>query len=259
MGYTSWNGLPGSGLGGMAPKTVTPRIWQVGSEQNSYAELKNVPMQTRSTKSFFGREYHHCSDWMHTQLSDEEGIPVGTIEVSDDFLRFALQNCILVYGRWALELGDITPGQTITITKTTPRRDLRDLLIPPKTLENADLRGLATYNPQSTDLEYIVRVMSLHRALGGYESTGLHHAYMPSLDMSDLLSADRVLLLGTMESAGTSWTHWSRSTSFFRVSLPIELTESSPRLGGKRSDSVGGALDSPIKPEYIKVPGGEQR
>jgi hypothetical protein len=159
-----------------------------------------------------------------------------------------------VYGRWALELGDIEPGQTITITKNTPRRDLRDLLIPPKTLENAALRGFATYNPQSTDLEYIGRVMSLHRALGGYESTGLHHAYMPSLDMSDLLTTDRVLFIGTAHPLFDSLFEEVHSTTIFRQSLPIALTESSPRWRGERYELKGDALEENVKPGWIEHP-----
>jgi hypothetical protein len=119
-------------------------------------------------------------------------------------------------------------------------------------LENENLRRLATYNPQSTDLEYIVRVMSLHRALGGYESTGLHHAYMPSLDMSDLLTVDRALLLGI---AGEDSDAGNRVTFFYRLSFPITLTESSPRWRGERSDTSGGVLDEPVRPGFVDDPG----
>ncbi|MCL2005013.1 MAG: hypothetical protein FWG73_02505 [Planctomycetaceae bacterium] len=250
--FFSWFGLPGSGLGGMAPNTVSPSVWQTGSEQVDYGQIVNVPIQTRSTKIFFGTQpitavrepLNFAAGSVYVaQLADDEGIPVGTIEFRGDL---PITNAILVYGRWALELGEITPGQTVTITKTTPRRDLRDLLIPPHTLDNENLRRLATYNPQSKDLEYIVRVLSLHRVLGGFEATGLHHAYMPSLDMSDLLLADRALLLGGALS--------DSATVVYRASLPIELTATSPRLGRERRELLPDALDAPIRPGYIEVP-----
>jgi hypothetical protein len=247
-GYFSWFGLPGSGLGGMAPKTVSPPVWKIGSRQESYSGIFDVPIQTRSTKSFFGQKSLSPAEKIGVitaQLSDVEGIPIGTIEVPEDF-PFSLENSILVYGRWALELGEIQPGQTINMTKTTPRRELRDLLIPPKTRDNENLRGMATYNPQATDLEYIVRVMSLYRVLGGYESTGLRHAYMPSLDMSELLTTDRVLLLGVRgwkygpgEQEGVK----VRSTEIFRQSFPITLTELSPRLNLERYAPGSDALE----------------
>jgi hypothetical protein len=273
FGHYSWYGLPGSGLGGMAPKTVSPPVWLVGSEQNSYDRgIANVPIQAHSTKSFFGQYYapsateffnffYFISAWLLDEeeeisakyatitalLSDEEGVPIGTIEIPQDSI-YALERCILAYGRWIIELGDIEPGQTIKLTKTTPRRDLRDLLIPPKARENEGLRGLATYNPQSTDLEYIVRVMSLHRALGGYESTGLHCAYQPSLDMSELLSADRVLLLGVVVSDNVVRRH--RETQIFRQSFPITLSELSPRLRIRRDETGGGELDEKVRPAF---------
>jgi len=252
--HYSWFGLPGSGLGGMAPKTVSPTIWQAGAKQDSYAHITGVPIQVRSTKSFFGQDYSHLTrgNGFNARLSDEEGIPVGTIDISpsDTGADFTLQNCILVYGRWVLELGEIQPGQTLKITKTTPRRDLRDLLIPPKTRENESLRGFTTYNPQSTDLEYIVRVMSLHRALGGYESTGLHHAYQPSLDMSELLTVDRALLLGVTVSPPSDR---HRQTLIVRQSFPITLTERSLRWRGERYDPKSGdALDENMRPKNIQ-------
>jgi hypothetical protein len=255
-GHYSWNGLPGSGLGGMAPKTVSPAIWQVGSKQDSYVRITDIPIQARSTKSLFGQNYTYCpSDFglIDARLSDEEGVPVGTIEIpSTDFnSNDILQNCILVYGRWMLELGDIQSGQTLKITKTTPRRDLRELLIPSKALEDDNLRRVAAYNPQSGDLEYIVRVMSLHRALGGYESTGLHHAYQPSLDMSGLLTADRVLLLGTIQGKEKP----DYPTHIFRLSFPITLTERSLRWRGERYDpKPGDALDENMRPGLLQRP-----
>ena len=143
-----------------------------------------------------------------------------------------------------------------------PRRDLRDLLIPPKTLEDARLRGMATYNPQSTDLEYIVRVMSLHRALGGFESTGLHHAYQPTLDMSNLLTADRILLIGVVEprSADSLSRFAGNQMQFFRQSFPITLTERSPRLNLRGHDPLpGGVLDEDIRPGLQHGPAMDRR
>jgi len=244
--HYSWFGLPGSGLGGMAPKTVSPAVWQTGSIQSSAVEITDVPIQTRSTKSFFGQyqgSSPDVSNRLTAQLSDVEGIPIGTLEVPDDF-DFFLKNCILVYGRWVLELGELQPGQTIRLTRTSPRRDMRDLLIPPQTRDNELLRGMATYNPQSTDLEYIVRVMSLYRALGGYESTGLHNAYQPSLDMSDLLTTDRIVLLGVVVSDD------AQHTQFFRQSFPLTLSELSPRLKIERYSPVRDELDEKVKPAF---------
>ena len=245
LSHFSWFGLPGSGLGGMSPNTVSPPVWQIGSEQVSYSRIENIPTQTRSSKSFFGQNYSNGLSKITARLSDEEGIPIGTVTVPEDFL-FHLQNTILVYGRWSIELGDVSPGDRIELTRRTPRREMRDLLFPPRVLEDEHLRRVATYNPQSIDLDYIVRVMSLHRALGGFESIGLHNAYQSSLDLSNLLTADRILLLGTVSQPDDHYL-----ATIFRQSFPITLTELSPRLRTERREAERDILDTPVHQEFF--------
>jgi hypothetical protein len=251
----SWNGLSGSGLGGMAPKTVSPTVWKNGSEQQTYSLITNVPIQVRSTKSFFGQSplEKQKVPLLKADLSDEEGVPIGTLEIPEEFSEeeWSLNETILVYGRWMLELGAIKGGTTIKMTKNTQRRELRDLLLPKESLGSADLRRLAAYNPQSADLDYIVRVMSLHRVLGGYEATGLHHAYQQSLDRSDLLSADRALLIARINSG--------EQTAFYRQSFPIKLTVLSPRLKLEQPGLKPDELEQKIRPEFIRDKSSERK
>ncbi|MDR3197266.1 MAG: hypothetical protein LBU34_05295 [Planctomycetaceae bacterium] len=280
----SWNGLSGAGLGGMAPKTVSPTIWQTNSTQEFYNEtspypsyslrsITDVPVQVRSTKSFFGQSWLELRDSFNSAafvssqstspLSDEEGIPVGFLEWSRRFP--ALDNCILVYGRWVQEIGTVEPGQKITVGKTTPRRELRDLLLTKETSGDATLRRLAMYNPQSTDLDYIIRVLSLHGILGGYESTGLYNTFQKSLDMSELLSVDRALLIGTVrnplpEQPGSLITGnniENRRKIIFRQSLPITLTALSPRLKLEQKIIKDDILAPPFDPAKTKEGHGE--
>ena len=63
----SWNGLPGSGLGGMSPKTVTPNVWTTKAYQQFYKNddtggltadtIRSMPVQVRSTKSLFSQSW----------------------------------------------------------------------------------------------------------------------------------------------------------------------------------------------------------
>jgi hypothetical protein len=283
----SWNGLPGTGLGGMSPKTVSPTIWQTHSVQEfhnkipeySLREIKDVPVQVRSTKSFFGQSWFHSRELFDStalfpsasfvsfssasQLTDEEGIPVGFLEWHQQFP--VLESCILVYGRWIQELGTVEPGQKIPVGKTTPRRELRDLLLPKETINDAALRRVATYNPQSFDLEYIIQVLSLHKILGGYESTGLYHTFQKSLDMSELLSTDRVLLIGTVReplpelfsSTITGNNIENRRKIIFRQSLPITLTALSPRLKLEQKTIKDDLLAPPLDPAKARGGHGE--
>lgn len=253
----SWNGLPGSGLGGMAPKTVSPTVWQDGSTQTFFQQANNpgpgieqVPIQVRSTKSFFGQSWalDEETNWFKeyafaADLADEEGVLTGKLEAPQKIM--ALENCILVYGRWVQELGTILPGQKIDIdNRRTPRRELRDLLIPDEMLKDDQLKRIATYNTQSTDLDYIARILSLYGAVGGFEAVGLSNAFQRSLDLSDLFSVDRAVLIGTAGQAKSfefdpgfgsnivGANLQGKRHVVFRQSIPIRLTELSPRIGG---------------------------
>jgi energy-coupling factor transporter transmembrane protein EcfT len=294
----SWNGLSGSGLGGMAPKTVSPTVWQTGSKQE-FAKFQNssivsttpkliddVPIQFRATKSFFGQSWSTkpvFSNFINTifvskfasKLTDEEGVPIGTLESPE--LMPAMDDCILVYGRWVQDIGTIEPGQKIEVGKKTQRRELRDLLLPKEVLEDAALRRLSFYNPQSVDLNYIVRVLSLHNILGGYEATGLHHSFQKSLDMSELLSVDRAILIGTVRDSKEASSFGSRIMPrksgetgrpepfdgkrliVFRQSLPVTLTALSPRLKLEQTIYKDDGLAQPLDPAKAKEGRGEYK
>ncbi len=217
-GIFSWHGLPGSGLGGMAPKTVSPTVWQSGSTQtfNDKAPVirswtQDVPVQVRSTKSFFGQNwvttwnslpvFASSTKMCNAELKGMEGVPVGTLTWPP--MLPPLDNCQLVYGRWVQDLGTLEPGKTVEVGRSTARREIRELLLPKEALQDAAVRRVATYNPQSGDLDYIVRVLTFHEALGGVDSVGLSHAFQRSLDMSDHLNLDRTILIGTLRQAET--------------------------------------------------------
>ena len=247
----AWNGLPGSGLGGMAPKTVSPTVWRSGSTHfaDTPAQLEDVPIQVRSTKSFFGQNWELKNDGStnRTPLIDEEGIPIGTLV---NPLDETLEDCLLVYGRWIQKLGTLKPEEKVEVGIRTERTQLRDVLIPKGALELTN-RKLASYNAQSTDLDYIVRVMTLFNAVGGFESVGLNNAFQRSLDMSHLLTVDRAILIGSLRAKEEDLPEYASicclvgdaderggRLSFdpetrhiiVRQSIPITLTEKSPRI-----------------------------
>lgn len=295
----SWNGLPGGGLGGMAPKTVSPTIWQEGTMQD-FSDLatyhkplqtvKDIPMQVRSTKSFFGHRWmlddspitnaralvqsQDQDQGCKVDLADEEGVLTGKLTLPQWLPT--LENGLLIYGRWAQELGTLERGKEIKIdNKTTPRRELRDLLIPPSIQNDSQLSRIATYNTQATDLEYIARVFSLYGMLGGFEVIGLSNAFQKNLDMSSLFAADRAILIGTLPDKSSNFVgscvtlqtglvrgelEERNRKILVRVSLPIRLTELSPRIGGGWKPMETGELGPKIKvdagPGGYEGPGG---
>ncbi len=248
----AWNGLPGSGLGGMAPKTVSPTVWRSGSEHSADERnlLKNVPVQVRATKSFFGQAWNLGVPSTRPTISlvDEDGIPIGTLTNPVDAV---LEDCLLVYGRWILKLGTLESGQQIEVGTMSERMELRDVLVP-KGAIGPKIQRLASYNAQSGDLEYIVRAMSLFHATGGSDAVGLNNAYQRSLDMSHLLTVDRAIFIGSLsqqESGKENFLSFNvvvdgqrpegRNELIVRQPIPIKLTERSPRLRRSTGQDVG--------------------
>jgi hypothetical protein len=82
---------------------------------------------------------------------------------------------------------------------------------------------------------------------------------MPSLDMSELLTADKVLLIGEFKSPDLGFV-LGHQVAFFRQSLPITLTERSLRWRRERSElQYGDALDETTRPEFQRDPSMERR
>ncbi len=256
----AWNGLPGSGLGGMAPRTVSPTVWRTGSQHRGDT-MDDVPVAVRSTKSFFGQcvidkfnvenlgTENPRGRAVGGKIADVDGLPVGTITLRD---LPPLNNAVLVYGNWLQVLGDVKPHQKIRLDRHTPRHEFRDLLLPPQLRNEETLRSFATYNTLSGERPYIGAVLSFHQALGGVGTIGLGNTFQRNLDLSELLTTDRAVLLGTLAADAAPFgpeltlddgegnkidaTHdiSKKRDVLCRIVLPIELSTASPRLRMER-------------------------
>lgn len=195
----AWFGLPGSALGGMSPRTVSQAQWDatylLGGD-----EIINLPMQTRSTRSL-------TANWSTTEytdipivaeLAEQEGIPSGHLMNASPY---DLQQCFVVYGRWVIELGEIKAGAAVEVSTTaSKRRNLKTVLTGGRSIFTEDRpAGHALsrrYNTESTSIPYILQSMMFYREAGGLDEFALHNAYLHSVDLSDLLSTRRAMLVG---------------------------------------------------------------
>ncbi|MGQ9575537.1 MAG: hypothetical protein ACUVUC_09475 [Thermoguttaceae bacterium] len=187
-----WFGLPGSGLGGMDPGAAAPVLWtrpyRVAPRLDA---LEKVPVPVWSTKSLAARWTARIERSLESDLTDQARTPVGQIT---NRLDFPLAQCLLCYDRWVYELGTLNPGQSARIIATQERRDLRTFLTG-QTLFLGVQRQAARYDQSSVDLAYILRAMTFFKRAGGYRYTGLTNRYQGYVDLSDLLSAGRAILV----------------------------------------------------------------
>ncbi|MCL2304697.1 MAG: hypothetical protein FWC43_05080 [Planctomycetaceae bacterium] len=201
-----WLGLSGSSLGGMEPKTVSLDLWDEPYGYNGQNALKNVPMRVRTTKSFFGQLTDNfepiqvpylAGEFRNTSLRQTGGIPVGTL--TNDF-SCPLENAVLVYGSWALKLGRLESGQSVSVGSGTVRRELRMLLNATQAGFEDDLyslpgRQVISYDTQSQEIWPILRTMTFFKTFGGFDAVGLHNTLHPNLDWSSVLATNQAILI----------------------------------------------------------------
>jgi hypothetical protein len=233
----SWFGLPGSGLGGMSPKTAGPVSWEQPYEESPRLDrLVGLPVQVWSTKSLCARWTGRAEPGVAAELAEQSRTPVGTVR---NRLGFPLWQCLLVYGHWVYELGTLRPGQSVSIGTTHDRRELRSFLMQVE----GDDKGAGRYDQASTDPVYILRIMSFFEAVGGFRHTGLTNRYQGFVDLSDLLKANCAVLVAQgpaddpqSPSHGARWLcdgraiggPQDRHTTMYRFVFPVNRPTAGP-------------------------------
>ena len=84
---------------------------------------ERVPIAIWSTKAFVGRWWRHASQPIEAELSDD-GQLAGTLTSR---LDAPLDDCVLIYDRWAYPLRQLEPGQQIDIDSELDPANGRDL------------------------------------------------------------------------------------------------------------------------------------
>jgi hypothetical protein len=190
----------------MNPRASDPTVWKGGYRFSSGLEtLTGVPIPIWSTKSFTARWTSPAAAFVvpEAKLVEEDRVPTGTLTNPFDF---PLHDCLLAYGNWVYELGEsgtVEPHQTVTIGPMLMRRELRTFLTGRKTVLDDDPahmkdkfhEELTPYDQGSVDVAYVLRAMMFFRAAGGRTYTGLWNRYQAFVDFSDLLQANRAVLV----------------------------------------------------------------
>ena len=189
--------LSGAGLGGAEQKTYTPRLWNEPYRVEE-GSLRNIPMSTRSSKSFVGR-------W----TGRVKGLP-QTVELSDDTLSLRgsvvnpfdvpIYSAYIVYQGGACALGTLPPGET--------RIDRGAARIEPMRVINEQRSSVPnsrsatwdsnTYNSASVRLPYILRAATFYDYGGGVDNFGIEKRLQRDVDLSALLRCGRAVVYGVI-------------------------------------------------------------
>lgn len=190
----TWQGLPGSGLGGLASRQVA---FEAGTATNSTApeqatpQLKNLAMHASSSKNLAGAWWgtHDLPDTGKLYL-DDYGRLMGDI-ISP--YPFDLSECIIGYQDWLYRVKDWKVGQTIHLSDLTPL-SLESRL----TLQSiSDSKGRITpWQRESTEVPRILQMLMFHETVRGTNYTGLTNRYQSQLDLSQHLRLGRAVIIG---------------------------------------------------------------
>ena len=199
----SWQGLAGTGLGGMQTETGLGLLRQrysgkVRDEKGRLeSTLNELPVQVGATKPLTTRW------WSRNGTSIESNIRyrpqgerlVGTIR--NPFDR-PLDDCYLLYDKWAYRFGRLAPGQTVDVADGQ-ERTLKNFLTLRRYGRDSKIDVSTPWNPAGTDIARIVQIMMFYRAAGGSNYTSLENGQHRSLDLSSQLELDRAIFVGRLD------------------------------------------------------------
>lgn len=227
----SWQGLPGTGLGGMEGSALSASFGQPYSvtQAANLGQIDQLPIQVASTAPLSGLWWSDSftSD-QHTLERTGDGLLEG--QLVNPF-PVELTNCLVLYSIWAYRLdqtlGALQPGQVVRIDRERPL-NLEWRLTRRRVLEK---RNVTTpWDPNSLDVPRLLEMMMFHQAAGGENYTLLAHRYEQTIDLSDHLRNGRAILLGQAAAPATrmQFTNHeppepSRQWTFCRVVFPVGI------------------------------------
>jgi hypothetical protein len=138
---------------------------------------------------------------------------------------------VLISGRWAYKIGDLAPGQTVSI-RPGEQRDLQAVLKDFKMVkeEKNHIQVSTPYSQSGFDIRSILQQMMFYDAGGGRRYTGLANRYQEFIDLSDHLDLGQAILWGATTERPSELTNddkpladaSERRWTFYRFVLPLE-------------------------------------
>ncbi len=242
--------LSGDGIGGSEQKSYTAKLWngsyRVLSGSTSGADIVDVPMTTRSSKSFYGR-------WT-ANLKDVPKIP----ELVDDglVLRGSVYNpfdvpiysAFIIFQGGAYSLGTLAPGETPLprgLTRIEPMRVLNEHQSSIPT-EKSSNWNITSYNSSSARLPYILRTASFYDFGGGEDNFTIFKRLQRDVDLSESLRCGRAVVFGTIVDAHSD--EYSENNELARRSVnALQDEQLNKKIAEQRGETFENAIEASVK------------
>jgi len=241
----SWEGLPGTGLGGMRSKTViasAPFQYDIlsglkeggrSSGGLAQATIRGVQIPLASTASFTGTWQGQIDPKrINSQLLHSQRLDRLTGRFTNP-LDEKLKDGYLIFGPWAYRLDrTLEPGEQIDIQTDTTAISITRWLTQKKELEDASV--VTPWDPTNTDMQRILELMMFNQLGGSRDYVRLTHRYRSELDLSHLPGLGQAVFLGRTDKLATKWnsdqksfpdSSLQKSATAVRMVLPVRLID----------------------------------
>lgn len=230
----TWQGLPGTGLGGMGASSGLASGAAVYDcsfkevDEGLQCFVDSIPIQSASTKSFVVDWTGESKEEFAFRLTQNKNKTRLSGSISNPF-DFELNNAVIFHGNAAYLFDEpIEANGTASIGPDTRFRNIRVYYTKSQTSSQQDEKR--RWDVQSFDVTRIMEMMMFFDVAGGSSYTNLTNQYEDSIDLSHLLSLDRAVLLGRVKRATNSIKVDGESTednldkkwTFVRIVFPVE-------------------------------------
>jgi len=206
----SWLGLPGYALGGMQASGAQTSVLDAGYQYgDQLASLERLPVQVWSTKTLTARWSARVEMPLAIELRQNgEELLDGRIANTSEL---ELEDCLLLYGRWAYDLGRLKSGASQEIDESLQPRTVKTLLTSATAGDETETRtaddGTVSFqNTASWDIARLLKATMFFQAINGRQYTNKVLRYQSFIDLSHVLQQeDRAILVAKCQAPGSQW------------------------------------------------------
>lgn len=202
----SWQGLAGSGLGGMSARqsiSTVPTPYDIDfqlADETTQVSLEELPIQIWSSKTLMSRGWGQLDETEYEPLVERDSQLIEGLLTNPTNVE--LTDCYIFHGRWAYFVAKLPAGGTARIVPGQSAQNTEKVLKRRRVQESTD--GGELWDRQSSDIQRIMEVTMFHSAAGGRSYTNLSNRFQGYVDLSSHIEGDRAVLVGKVENPLTS-------------------------------------------------------